>query len=265
MRPSHLIAVNSAACYVLAFLITTVLHECGHAFVGSWLGSAPVLHHNYVAHFQRETLPVSHQVLIAMAGPLVSLVQGSIMAWFLHRRYGGGIGSLSGLWLMLLGFGNFLGYLLTGPFFSGGDLGKAEVLLELPMSVRVIIALVGGALLTLVAYGSTRKFLSFAAEQSTLGSPSTRLHFNRSIIILPWLLGSLVVTLLYLPIVAIISIIYPIMSGMVFIFPWKNAKRITNAIALGSSSLQRPAPWLYAALIGMAVIFRLVLAPGIVL
>ncbi len=35
---SKLLVVISAVCYVLAFLLTTVLHEFGHAIVGSVLG-----------------------------------------------------------------------------------------------------------------------------------------------------------------------------------------------------------------------------------
>lgn len=116
-----MLVVNSAMCYVLAFLLTTVLHECGHAIVGSILGSGPVLHHNYVEHFGRENLPVAHQAWIALAGPLVSFAQGLLLVPVVKRRKGGGAFNLFLLWAMLLGFGNFLGYLMTGPIFTAGD------------------------------------------------------------------------------------------------------------------------------------------------
>lgn len=259
------LTVNSVVCYVLAFLFTTVIHECGHAFVGSWLGSGPILHHNYVAHHGRELLPLEYQVWIALAGPLMSLLQGLIIMLIIRRYEGGSVGHLLLRWLMLLGFGNFLGYLMTGPFFSNGDLGKVEVLLGLSMTIRAAIAVVGALVLTLIAYKTTRPFLSFATEVAALESERSRMDFNRSIIILPWLIGAAVITMLYLPIIAIVSIIYPFTSGMVFIFPWKNARRIVDAQARGDASITRPALLLYAVLVITALIFRFVLAPGIVI
>lgn len=258
-----MLVINSAVCYVLAFLLTTVLHEFGHAIVGSLLGSSPVLHHNYVEHLDRESLPVMHQAWIALAGPLVSLAQGLLLLLVVRRRSGGGLFSLFLLWCMLLGFGNFLGYLMTGPFFSAGDIGKVYALLAVPMVFRICIAVVGGAALAWVAYFSTRPFLQFAERSSIVEEASSRKAFNFRVIILPWLIGATLITLLYLPVVAIVSIIYPITSGMVFIFPWKNAKRVKDARALGAASLLLPAWGWYGALLLAVLGFRLVLAPGI--
>lgn len=260
-----MLVIHSAVCYVLAFLLTTVLHEFGHAIVGSLLGSSPVLHHNYVEHFDRERLPVMHQAWIACAGPLVSLAQGLLLLLVVRRRSGGGLFSLFLLWCMLLGFGNFLGYLMTGPFFSAGDIGKVYALLAVPMVFRICIAVVGGAALAWVAYYSTRPFLQFAEQSSVLEDASSRTAFNFRVIILPWLIGSVVVTLLYLPVVAIVSIIYPITSGMVFIFPWKNAQRVTDAKALGSAIVSSISSAWYGAVVLAVLVFRVVLAPGIAL
>lgn len=257
------LVINSAVCYVLAFLLTTVLHEFGHAIVGSVLGSSPVLHHNYVAHLDRASLPVMDQVWIALAGPLVSFAQGLLLLPVVRRRRCGGLFDLFLLWCMLLGFGNFLGYLMTGPIFTAGDIGKVHLLLQVPMLVRIGIALVGAAALAWVAYFSTRPFLQFAPQPSLVEGPSSRMMFNFRIIILPWLIGSVVVTLLYLPVVAIVSIIYPITSGMVFIFPWKHARRVEDAEAHGSASILGPSWAWYGALALAVLVFRLVLAPGI--
>lgn len=257
------LVINSAVCYVLAFLITTFLHEVGHALVGAWFGSHPVLHHNYVAHLDRDALPVMHQVWIALAGPVVSLLQGSLLLPVVMRRKGGGLLHLVLLWSMLLGFGNFFGYLMTGPIFSAGDIGKVLLLLDVPKTVQVGIALIGTAVLCIIAYRVSRPFLQFAPEQSMLEAAASRLSFNKRIIILPWLIGSAVVTLLYLPVVAIVSIIYPFSSGMVFIFPWKNAKRVTDAQAHGTDTLTGMVWPLYVALVVAMLVFRLVLAPGI--
>ena len=179
------------------------------------------------------------------------------------QRAGGGPFNLFLLWAMLLGFGNFLGYLMTGPFFTAGDIGKVHALLDVPMVLRIIVALLGAAGLTLVAYKSTRPFLQFATYHFVLDNAKSRTAFNFRIIILAWLIGAVIVMLLYLPVVATVSIIYPISSGMVFIFPWQNAERLKDARALGSGSLSAPLWTLYAALLGAVLVFRMVLAPGI--
>lgn len=260
---SKLLVVNSAVCYVLAFLLTTVLHEFGHAIVGSVLGSHPVLHHNYVAHLDRGSLPVTHQAWVALAGPLVSFVQGLLLLPVVRNGRGGGLFNLFLLWCMLLGFGNFLGYLMTGPIFTAGDIGKVHDLLEVPVALRILLALLGAAALAWLAYFSTRPFLRFAPDPAQLVDVPSRMTFSFRIIILPWLIGSMVVTLLYLPVVAVVSIIYPITSGMVFIFPWKNARRVEDAEAFGSTKLLGLAWSWYGAIVAAVLVFRMVLAPGI--
>ncbi|MGV9013732.1 MAG: hypothetical protein ACOH13_14155, partial [Flavobacteriales bacterium] len=155
------------------------------------------------------------------------------------------------------------GYLMTGPFFTAGDIGKVEVLLQLSMVLRIAIALVGAAALTYLAYRVTRIYLQFHTDADGLNGPVERMAFNFHIIILPWLIGASTVTLLYLPVVALVSIIYPLSSGMVFIFPWKNAKRVVDAQALGDEATLHPAWTWYAALVVAVLFFRLVLGPGI--
>lgn len=257
------LVVNSTVCYLLAFLLTTVLHECGHAVVGSLLGSGPVLHHNYVVHMARGSLSIPHQAWIALAGPSVSLLQALALFPLVHHRKGGGLFDLFLLWMVLLGFGNFLGYLMTGPLFTAGDVGKVHRLLEVPMVIRIALAFLGGALLCRLAIWSTRPFLRFTREGAMLESQASRSSFNLRIIIFPWLIGSAVMTLLYLPVIAVVSIIYPISSGMVFIFPWKNARRITDARPYGSRRSYASAwPW-YGMLLIAVLVFRLVLEPGV--
>ena len=261
--PSIWLKVNATACYVLAFLVTTFLHECGHAFTGAWLGSSPVLHHNYVEHFDRDRLALVEQIWIALAGPLVSLAQGCMCWWVRIRRPGGGIGALLVLWLAVLGFGNFFGYLMTGPFFTTGDLGKVEVLLGMGMITRIVVALTGAGVLLFIMYRATWVFLAFATDKGIVEDPHARVRFNGSIIMLPWLIGSMIVTLLYLPVIALISIIYPFTSGMVFIFPWRNAERAVGVAASGRPTLLRASLPLYLALAIAVVLFRGVLARGI--
>lgn len=114
-----------------------------------------------------------------------------------------------------------------------------------------------------MSYRVTAPFLGFAPRQELLVSGACRTAFNFHIILLPWLIGAATMTALHLPVIAIVSIIYPISSGMVFIFPRKNAERVKEGTASGKSSLVRPAWPLYVVLLGAVLVFRSILAPGI--
>lgn len=257
--------LNSIVVYVLAFLLTTVVHEFAHALVGHLYGSGPVLHHNFVEHTTEENLTVLSRVAIALAGPVMSLIQGVLAALVIFRSRRRGLVQLFVLWLAVLGFNNFLGYAMTGPFFSAGDIGKTYALLNTSMAIQIVFAVLGAGLLAFVAYKWTRPFLQFAHNPGSLADGKSRKNFAFRIIILPWLIGSAVVTVLYLPVVAVISIIYPIMSGMVLIFPWQSAERQSNIRLSKNRRLNRVSVGWAVALLVMIWIFKRVLAPGIAL
>ena len=50
------------------------------------------------------------------------------------------LGHLFLLWFSILGFNNFLGYLMTGPLFKVGDIGKTYLLLEVPCLIQIVLA-----------------------------------------------------------------------------------------------------------------------------
>jgi hypothetical protein len=228
MKHKYSIVVNSLILYVIAFLLTTILHEIAHALAGLLFSSQPVLHHNYVEHLSWNDLSVQPQVYIALSGPLFSLIQGLVAGFVYFESTKKRPFDLFMLWFSILGMFNFLGYLMTGPLFHEGDIGKALVLLNAPVWFQILIALVGAVLLLFIAYKLTRPFLNFSYKKEWVKSGKYRKNFSFHILILPWLVGSAVITILYLPIVAVVSIIYPFTSGMVFIFPWQNARRIKN-------------------------------------
>ena len=263
MKQKLNITINSAVLYILAFLLTTILHELAHAIIGLLNHSDPVLYHNAVHHLSTDSLSISQKVLIALAGPVASLVQGVIIGIIYLKSQKQGLIRLFLLWFSVLGFSNFLGYLMTGPIFSKGDIGKVFLLLGTPLLIQIIIAIIGAAILVYIAYKLTAPLLNFSYEQQWVDNKQARKNFSFHVIILPWLIGSFSVTLLYLPVVAIVSIIYPITSGMIFIFPWQNAQRIEN-VTLSKNKQIGEISLLSIVLLGVLIIvFRFVLAPGI--
>jgi hypothetical protein len=122
--------VLSLVIYVLAFLVTTILHEAAHAVVSLAVGGRPVLHHVYVAHTGLEG---GKQAVVSAAGPLMSLVQGGVLLAIL--RYVPATPSairLALVWLCIHGLVGFFGYLVTTPFVRNADLGKVAAWLEVP-------------------------------------------------------------------------------------------------------------------------------------
>ena len=152
---------------------------------------------------------------------------------------------------------------MTGPFFSAGDLEKAYYLLDFPYWIQILIALIGALTLLFIANKLTKAFLIFSYKNEWVVDGSSRKNFSFLIIILPWIVGSAIMTILYLPIIAIISIIYPIMSGFVFIYPWQNAQRIEHITLSKSQDLGKPSILSICMLIVLIIGFKWMLAPGI--
>jgi hypothetical protein len=257
------LVINSTILFITAFLLTTILHETAHAIAGWMADSQPILHHNYVEHLATSHLSVMQQAEIALAGPLVGLLQGLtclLLFSVLTRRRRP---QLFILWLCVLGFNNFLGYLMTGPLFQAGDIGKIYRLLGTSTAIQIMLAIVAAGALLFMAYKMTRPYLSFANERSWLDTADERKRYSLHILLLPWLFGSIVVTLLYLPVIAIVSIIYPIMSGLVFIYPWQNAARAENIPVSRYRSTTKRSLDIILLLLLLILFFRLVLAPGV--
>jgi hypothetical protein len=263
MKQKLIITANSTVLYIIAFLLTTIIHELAHAVFGLLNNSDPILHHNAVHHFSTEFLSIKQQVLIALAGPITSLLQGIIIGIVFIKFRTQGLLRLFLLWFSVLGFSNFMGYLMTGPIFKNGDIGKVFLLLNTPLFIQIIVALIGAAILIFIAYKLSIPFLNFSYQQQWVDSKQSRKNFSFHIIILPWIAGSLIVTVLYLPVIAIVSIIYPIMSGMIFIFPWQNAQRIENVSLSENKKIGELSALSIGLLVLLIIVFRFILAPGI--
>jgi hypothetical protein len=257
------IAVNSTVLYVIAFLFTTMVHESFHALFGVLFGSHPVLHHNYVEHLNRESITTVQSIIIALAGPLVSLVQGIAAAVVFFRMKKYDLLQLLVVWISILGFINFLGYVMTGPFFKAGDIGKVYQMVDTPLFLQIMFAVIAAAALVIITLKLSKPFLGFSTRQEWLQTGGCRKKFLFHMIILPWIFGSLIMTALYLPVIAVISIIYPIMSGFVFIGPWQNGEKITEVVPTKSTFIEKISLKNILILILVSLFFKLVLQPGI--
>ena len=255
-------ALAATAHYTAAFLCTTLVHELGHALVSKLLGGQPILYNTSVNNLN-EHLPVGHMVAIALAGPLVSLVQGLLfLAWAWHQR-GAGDAALWRLYLGVFGIINFLGYLLIGPLVPYGDIGQVEALWHWPTWATVGLAVGAGVG---VQFAVARTGPLFLDQGPGLARPA-RGRLMQALVVLPWLLGSGLITVLSWPLPTPISLLYPILSSMVLGTAWGRAMRqpyplnetaapvLLSGLHLG---------WGLVALAAVGTVVRL-LAPGVAL
>ena len=257
-------AVAAALHYTAAFLLTTLVHELGHALVSKQLGGRPMLYNTHVENLAPH-LPASTEVAIALAGPLLSLGQGIVFLSWAWRRRGSGDAALWRLYLGLFGLINFMGYLLIGPLVPYGDIGQVEAIWQLPTWATVTVAVLAGFGVQWVVRQTAPLFLDFG--QRILARPM-RGQLMQALIAVPWLLGSVLITALSWPLPTPISLIYPIMSNMVLGAAWGNAMRDTYSddapIPTATLLSQLHLGWALAAVAVVGTVFRL-LAAGVAL
>lgn len=223
------ILTNSTLAFVSAFIITTFLHESGH-YLSYWLcGGNPTLFHNYVLTGD-EPLGTAAIVISALAGPLTSLVQGLIFGMTVSKSRKNNMRHLLFLWLSLLGYVNFFGYLGMTPLSTRGDTGKVAELLNIDSSMRILIAIVGFIALVFFILKTARNFSNFIPENQDLNK---RARYVYCLMFFPIIIGSLFNTALAFPAVSFLSIVYPATSPYVIMSSF-------NVILKSSSSAASP-------------------------
>ncbi len=203
--------VNSTLAFISAFIITTTIHELGHYLFYLLFGVNPTLYHNYVQTLSNSLTNGEH-VISALAGPLSSLTQGLIFGIIVSRSSSNATRHLVFLWLSLLGFVNFFGYLVMTPLSSTGDTGKAAELLGVSSALRWWIAIVGFAILLWVIRKMAQYFSRFIPSELEREQKSKYIYH---LMFFPIIAGSMVNTALAFPVVAFLSIIYPATSTYV--------------------------------------------------
>ncbi len=203
--------INSTLAFVSAFIMTTVIHEFGHYLSYVLSGANPALFHNYVQTSQ-PPLSIHARVVSAFAGPFISLFQGIIFAIIVSRGQKNTAGHLFFLWLSLLGYVNFFGYLVMTPFSTTGDTGKVAQLLNIGYTSRILIAVAGFALLIWVILKTAKNFSNFIAAEHDLKKRSRIVY---CLMFFPIMIGSMVNTIFAFPVVALLSVIYPATSAYV--------------------------------------------------
>jgi len=205
------VLINSTVAFVSAFFITTFIHEGGHFISYLIFRASPTLFHNHV-YIPDQQLGLHIRIISALAGPFGSLFQGIIFAAVISRRGESRVIDLLFLWLGLLGFINFLGYLMMTPLSGAGDTGKVAELLGMSYVYRILMAATGFAILIFIVLKIGRYFSNFIPAEY---GEAERRKYVYHIMFFPILIGSAINTLFAFPIPAFLSAVYPATSSFV--------------------------------------------------
>lgn len=216
--------IHGTLCYVLCFILNTTIHEGAHAVVAKILGLDPVLHHNYVSSTGSEQLPVNLTILTPAAGPIASLIQALIFLWLLRTTQRKSLLTLFYLWMSVLGFINIGGYLMLTPLVPYGDTGRVFAMLNSPMWLQWLIAIVALAGSIWVIRKFTNDFERQIPEALN-DRPYAPGQLPNLMIAYPTYIGVVMTTLLSLPVPTFISILYPATSPFIVFMVYGQLRR----------------------------------------
>jgi hypothetical protein len=254
--PAALLAV-SVLIYSAALWVMILLHETSHAVAAYLYGARPVLHATSV----EENLPTREGVVVALTGPVFSLLLGVVMVALQRGRPGlGGRGGarLFLLWFTLFNLYEFVGYLMTAPFLHQGDIRSSLDRLDAPVWVSWLVFVVGVA--GWVALGRYATKLLLEAAGPDRPDMLVRLRFLG---IMTWFAAT-----------ALLLVLDGIVSGFQTYSVWATAAAgsyvcwvlpfLRRVHPRAVPAVRTPSPWLPLAAVALLFVVQLVwFAPGI--
>ncbi|MDZ7724434.1 MAG: hypothetical protein U5R06_16925 [candidate division KSB1 bacterium] len=229
-KPYRNILINSTLAFISAFILTTVFHESGHYLAYVWFGADPTLFHNYVQANARN-LATGAKIITSMGGPVFSLIQGMLFAFIVTRRKQNTVGHLLFLWLALLGFVNFFGYLAMTPLSSMGDTGKVAELLHLSFGIQWLIAAAGLLFLMGLVFTVGKNFANFIPGRV---DEAMQTKYVYHLMFFPIIIGSAVNVVTSFPVVVMLSVVYPATSSFAIMVSFPAILKAPNRYETGS-------------------------------
>lgn len=185
-----LVAARPSVLFATAFALATTPHEAAHALAAYLLGFNLTLFKMWVNPDAQSATP-SQIFIIAVAGPVFSLILGGTCFLFYAVRQNNRSSGLLFLMLGIIGVYSFLGPAAAVAF--GGDFNTAGRILGISRAIADIVSAVGLILLAAFMFYAGRELRSWAPPGGgRLGSVAiTALG--------PWILGTTLMILFYWP------------------------------------------------------------------
>lgn len=181
------------AISALAYIVATGLHEhFGHTMACIMLGSHPVEVGAFYVNCDYATMSAISIRLVALAGPVVSLLVGIVSFLILYRQPSHSSAVYYFVWLLgSIGFMSATGYLLFSGLTGIGDFGTGPdgVFYQATPEWlwRTVLTLVGIVSYILIIYIAVRMI-----DQRIVGVGRARIHFARQLANTSYLTGAVV-------------------------------------------------------------------------
>jgi hypothetical protein len=186
------VPLRTTVLFFTAYALNTTAHEFAHALTAYSLGLRSTIFH-YYTHVDFTGTEPSPRVLVAIAGPVFSLIFG-LTCWLVYRKTRFKPSKLPWLYLAILGISIFSGNLFAASFT--GDFGTAATILNVDPTIRLLVSILG---LTL-----TCAFMYAMGQELVQWSPPGSSRTGAVIYMIAWpaLLGTALVILAFLPLPA---------------------------------------------------------------
>jgi hypothetical protein len=251
----------STLLYVLAFNLTFFIQELFLVLPKALTpGLRPTLYHNN--HSWDGTNPLAD--LFQGTGALTTLSFGLFCLWVLRRpqKRSNGI-RLFLYWMAYCGCFMALPQVVIGALNQGSDVGMAMSYLHLGETARIGAGLLALGLMPAIALQLRRPALELAYVREQIECPGSRTRFVFRLITLPALLATVLVIPFRVPRELIEVLVVPLLVLLCGI-PWIQAEawRVREIRATGTPTAPSLA-YLFAAVVGLLLLFQLILRPGI--
>jgi hypothetical protein len=188
--PSWGVACRPTLLFVVAFALNVTPHEVVHAITSYLLGFNSTVLQMWVNPDSAEATPRQLDI-IAVSGPLFSLAVGAV-CWVLYqRRFRDRPFGLAFLMIAMVGIHSFLGSLAGAAL--GGDFRIAFTFLHISTSLGYLVSAIGFVLLPSFMYYMGKELLRWAPREFG------RAKAVACTTLVPWLLGTLLLLLVYRP------------------------------------------------------------------
>lgn len=257
------IILNLISVFVVAFGLTTFLHEFAHAITAKLLGVESILFHTYVSYDNSTTLAI-HQIYILSSGPLFSLLQALGFLMLLRKRDKIDFIAFFYLWMGIIGIVVFLGYIMMGPFVPYGDTGRIYAILSIPSYISFSLSIL--ALIAIIFF--FRKLTPVFANFLFSLKAVTEFESQKTFMLIfgfPLFVGTVINILISLPAPTMMSLAFPIAVPLTMIPTAIRLSKSSWAVDKNSSkanNFSKRTYWPIVAMIMIIVISR-ILAIGI--
>lgn len=210
------IIIKSTIAFIFAAIVEMTLHEAAHFIASVATGGHAILHHNYVEH---KDVSDTARIITASAGPAFSLLIGFLFQLLLNTRRYKGMNAMVILYLSFFGYIGFLGYMMIAPFFAYGDTGFVLRAIGSPTWLIIALAIASIFFAFLVARSLSVHFIGMMSTQTVNNFPQRR-QFINCLVLYPLFIGIAITTLLNMPVPTTLSLIAPLTSPFIILWPF---------------------------------------------